>query len=64
MSLKQYFGQTVVIVADNDEIFCGFIDDYFYPEDNENNLESIVLKTSSGNLYEFTNEDIETIKII
>ena len=31
--------------------------------DNENNLESIVLKTQKGDLYEFTNDDIETIEI-
>ena len=64
MSLKQYFERTVAIVTDNGKMFFGVIDDYIYPDDNEHNLESIVLKTANGDLYEFTNEDIETIKII
>ena len=63
MSLKKYCGQTVAIIADNGKVFCGFVEDYFFPDDNENGLESIVLKTSAG-MYEFTEEDIETIEII
>ena len=59
---KKYYGQTVTIIADNGKEFCGFVDDYFFPDDNEHGLESIVLKTSTG-LYEFTKEEIETIEI-
>ena len=64
MSLKQYFDKYVIIITDDGKAFTGLVDDYIYPEDNENNLESIVLKTQKGNLYEFTNDDIETIEII
>ena len=64
MSLKQYFDKYVIIITDDGKAFTGLVDDYIYPEDNENNLESIVLKTKKGNLYEFTNDDIETIEII
>lgn len=64
MSLKQYFDKYVIIITDDGKAFTGLVDDYIYPEDNENNLESIVLKTQKGNLYEFSNDDIETIEII
>lgn len=64
MSLVKYYGQTVVIITDTGKAFCGTVDDYFFPDDNEHNLESIVLKTSKGYLYEFTEDDIETIEII
>lgn len=64
MSLKQYFDKYVIIITDDGKAFTGLVDDYIYPEDNENNLESIVLKTQKGDLYEFTNDDIETIEII
>lgn len=64
MSLNQYFDKYVIIITDDGKAFTGLVDDYIYPEDNENNLESIVLKTQKGNLYEFTNDDIETIEII
>ena len=64
MSLKEYYGHTVKILADNGEVFCGVISDYFFPDDNENNLESIVLRTSKGHLIEFKEKDIEVIAII
>ena len=32
MSLKKYYGQTVTIVADNGEVFCGIVDTYFFPD--------------------------------
>lgn len=64
MSLKKYYGKVVTIIADNGEAFCGIVDTYFFPDDNENNLESIILKTSDGHLYEFTDEEIEIIRII
>ena len=64
MSLKKYYGQTVTIVADNGEVFCGIVDTYFFPDDNENDLESIILRTSNGHLYEFTEEKIKTIETI
>ncbi len=64
MSLKEYYEHTVKIIADNGEVFCGIVIDYFFPDDNENNLESIIIRTSKGNLFEFTKDEIETIEII
>jgi len=63
MSLKQYYNKKVIIVATNGKSISGIVDDYIFPEDNESNLESIVLKTKDG-LYEFTSENIEKIEII
>lgn len=63
MSLKKYYGKAVTIIADNGEAFCGIVDTYFFSDENEYGLESIVLKTANG-LYEFTKDDIETIKIV
>ena len=45
-------------------MFNGIVDDYFFPEDNESGLESIVVKTGSGDFYEFTEETIEEITVI
>lgn len=63
MSLQSYYGKKVNIVATNGLTFSGIVDDYIFPEDNENGLESIVIKTGSGDLYEFTEETIEKITI-
>ena len=63
MSLKEYYGYTVKIIAYNGEIFLGFVDDYFFPDDNEDDLESIVVTTSKG-LFEFKEGDIKAIEII
>ena len=45
MNLKQYYGKKVKIVADNDKVFLGKVNDYFYPDKNENGKESIVVDT-------------------
>ena len=63
MELKQYYEKYVIITAINGETFIGLVDDYFFPEDNENGEESIVVTTSDG-LVEFTSNDIEKITII
>ena len=36
MKLKQFYNKKVKIVADNDLVFLGTVNDYFYPDDNEN----------------------------
>ena len=64
MTLKQYYGKVVRITAINGIVFYGIVDDYFYPDENENGLESIVLNVGSGGLYEFTVETIAEIVII
>lgn len=63
MQLESYCGKTVSIVDNEGHVFSGVVDDYFYPEDNDSGSESIVLKTNSGDLYEFTSEVIERITV-
>lgn len=46
MLLKLYYGKSVNIVDTNGQMFNGIVEDYFFPEDNESGLESIVIKTT------------------
>ena len=62
MNLKNYYGKHVIITTYKGRVFTGSVDDYFYPEDNEDGLESIGLTTSDG-AYEFNKNSIESIKI-
>lgn len=64
MSLRTYYDEHVRIVDTNGRVFIGVVDDYFFPEDNENGFESIVIKTTSGDCYEFTEESIVEIAIM
>lgn len=64
MNLKQYYGKKVKIVADNDKVFLGTVNDYFYPDDNENGKESIAVDTIENQAIEFYEEHIKEIEII
>lgn len=64
MSLKSYCGKNVRIVTVDNQILVGVVDDYFFPEDNENGVESIVLETSSGECCELTEDVIVELTII
>ncbi len=65
MSLKKYYEEKVRIRTPDGKIFEGKVTDYFYPEDNEPERESIAVKiTSTGELFEFPEEDILSIEII
>lgn len=61
MNLKQYCGKKVKIVADNDKVFLGNVNDYFYPDDNENGKESIVVDTIENQAIEFYEDHIKEI---
>lgn len=63
MKLKPFYGKNVTIKSFNGKIFSGNVDEYFYPEDNDNEIESIVLKTTNNELIEFTSNDILEITI-
>ena len=63
MDLKEYYDREVVIITDDGQIFSGFVDEYIYPEDNENEKESIILKTKQV-LVEFYEEDIKDIVVL
>ena len=64
MKLKQFYNKKVKIVADNDLVFLGTVNDYFYPDDNKNEKESIVVDTIEGSAVEFYEDDIAEIEII
>lgn len=62
--LKHYYGKKVTVVDVDGETFIGLVDEYIFPEDNENGEESIVIKTNGGDLVEFTSHSIKEITII
>ena len=68
MSLKEYYGKTVRIIADNGKVFEGNVTDYFYPEDNEPEEESIAIRCYKGPFpgrsVEFPKSDIKAISVI
>jgi hypothetical protein len=64
MNLEQYCGKTVSILASNGKTFEGFVDDFFFADDNENGMDSIVIKTNNNKFIEFPEDDILKIEII
>ena len=68
MSLKKYYGKKVRILADNEKSFEGKVTDYFYPEDNEPEEESIAIRCTKGFLegksVEFRESEIQSIEVI
>lgn len=63
-SLLKFYNKNVHITSTNGNEFEGKIDEYIFPEDNENGKESIVMDDKlSGNLVEFYSTDIATITI-
>ncbi len=64
MNLKQFYGKKVKIVSVDKTVFIGTVNDYFYPDDNENEKESIVIDTSDKRVIEFYEDDIQTIEIL
>lgn len=63
MTLKSFYGKQVTVVCDNNQTFSGVVDDYFFPEDNDNGEESIILKTTDSEFVEFTASEINEIKL-
>lgn len=61
MELKSFYGKNVNIISCDGRLFCGIVNDYFFPDDNESGRESIVIDTFDGDIIEFTEEDIERI---
>lgn len=62
--LKLYYGKRVNIVDEKGHRYNGIITDYFFADDNESGVDSIVLETIDGDLYEFTVKTIAEITII
>ena len=62
--LKEFYGKQVLIITEDSKIFYGEADDYIFPEDNEDNKESIILSTSNHELIEFKESEIANIIIL
>lgn len=65
MNLKKFWEHSVVIQSKNKKVFRGEINEYVYPEDNENGKESIILDPiNGGNAIEFYENDIKSIQVV
>lgn len=64
MSLKEYYEMTVDITAVDGRSGIGKVNDYIFPEDNENGMESIIVDFPDGTAQEFYKSDIKSIRII
>lgn len=64
MTLIKYYNKRVAITDTNNKVYVGVVSDYFYPEDNEFGIESIVLETLDGTLCEFYPDNTKKIEVI
>jgi len=62
MNLKEFYGKRVHIVEIDGASFWGKVNDYFFPEDNEIGIESIIVDLENGEPTEFYPHEIKTIK--
>ena len=61
--LKELYGKHITIITVDNKIFHGVVDDYIFPEDNDDNKESIILATSKSEFIEFEESEIANIII-
>jgi hypothetical protein len=61
--LKELYGKRFTIIIEDNKIFHGVVDDYIFPEDNDDNKESIILATSKSEFIEFKESKIANIII-
>lgn len=68
MNLIKYYDKNIRIVDTKDRIWEGKVTDYVYPEDNEQEVESIIIKCELGRFpgkyVEFLESNIKSIEII
>lgn len=68
MKLIKYEGKIVRILSVSNKVYEGFVGDYCYPEDDENNMEMIVVDVdkgyNAGKSVGFYEQDIKSIEII
>ena len=63
MCLSKYYNRKVQVMVD-DMTIMGIVTDYFYPEDNPNGEESIIIHTSSADDVELYASEITRISVI
>ena len=61
MNLRSFCGKNVDVLTKRGKFLSGYITDYFYPEDNDSEYDSIVMETNIGELIEFSVDTIEKI---
>ena len=64
MSIRSYCGKKGMVTAEEQEKFAGVVVDYVFPEDNNPEGESIIIRSIDGQLIEFRPEEIKTIEEI
>lgn len=68
MSLIDYEGKKVKITDSEKQIWEGKATDYVYPEDNEPEIESLIIRCEvgkfPGRFVEFTPDEIRSIEVI
>lgn len=64
MNLRQCEHKKVRIVDKDGKKYKGYVGDYIWADDNENNLESIIVDFPDGSVAEFYEKDIELIEIL
>ena len=64
MNLKPFYDEKVKIFEETGKIFLGKVNDYFYPDENENGKDSIVVDTVENQAVEFYEDHIREIEII
>ena len=51
MNLVDFYGENVKITAVNGNVYTGVVEDYIYPEDNENGKESIIVEFYENDIF-------------
>lgn len=68
MNLIEYEGQKVRVIDTEKRVWEGKVTDYIYPDDNESEVESIIIRCEVGRFpgrsVEFTESEIESIEVI
>lgn len=63
MKLVNFYGRNVTVILTDGSSVKGTVNDYIYPEDNENRKESIIIDTNSGEIIELYEHDMLSISV-
>ena len=65
MSLQRFYNKKVCVVTFYGEKIVGKVDEYIFPDDNDNGIESIVIKEAlCGDLVEVYKNNIKSIQVV
>lgn len=63
MKLVNFYGRNVTVILTDGSSVKGIVNDYIYPEDNENMKESLIIDTNSGEIIELYEHDMLSISV-